>query len=357
MNNKNKRAIIFKPNKVFETEKCFDINLIKNNKAKNIETSLIFDNNVVIKIEKIVKNGNTWRQVREKGLDKLVRLLQKSSAKSVCVSIGGALREMPPQNVRFARECYEKFCSIHLPSFVDTPNSIQGEFIHGEVEGSYGFDDLDHSSKALFLIHYVSFIYLNAVYLNASVQAGENKLELYLDLVSEKLNCISAMDLEIAKYCFSPDQNNLNNYRKNIRKNFLKYNDKLPKNIDDIKKIAFNATCDVHFVDMVNSSDQNGLDEVEQDTWIVTFDEKLVDLFRFFYYVNEGDAVGRIAVSARSKDHTADYWREVDSIALKRSMNRLGTKFDSKIFDTKNIEKVVSEALDYTQSILEALTH
>ncbi|MBO1531349.1 hypothetical protein J3492_08995 [Psychrobacter sp. F1192] len=357
-NNKIKRATIFKPNQNFENERKLDLNLICLNKKNGIETSLLLDTNILIKIETVVKNGNKWKNVKEQGLDKFVTLLQRSPPRSVCPSIGFALNEMPPQNAEFSQKCYEIFFAKHLPKFVDTPNSIKSNFSNTHIKKDYGFDDLDINRKTPIFLHYASFIYLNAVYRDSRYKTPFEKFKAYLDLVVENINLISAMDLEIAKYCFSMDQDGLIDYKKDIRGNFLKIGGKrgrLAKNIEDIKKIAFNATCDVHLVDAVNISDQVGLSDVKQDTWIVTTDEKLVDIFKYFHYIHEGNTVGRIAAITRNDHHNSEYWNKVDDLSSFYRIKREKMEFKPENFKNDNVDRIVNEALEYADEVLARL--
>jgi len=252
------------------------------NFSNRIETTLVLDANILIAMEKVVKKGNKWALLKEYGLRNLVTFLQKCPLQSVCISPGISLEEMPPAIAEISRGYYEEFCRVHLPGFIDIPNCVHKSY--SGKDRNYGFQDLDKQARAILAIPFVSLIFL--IVIDRKKVQPADKFQEYLSNMASRLDILSAKEIEIAKYCFSEPAANsrsLINIRRILRRNFLKTEkDRLPKNIEEVMKVAFNGACDLHLINSANIVDQNGIDGVKQDCWIATQDKKLVEFSKIF---------------------------------------------------------------------------
>lgn len=341
-----KRTLFIKPSKPVGGEIKLDPVLIAMNKSKDIETTITLDTNILISMEKVVNNGNKWASVKNQGLHNLIKLLQKCPPRSVCISPGLAFNEMPPGLAQQSRKKYELFCAEHLPGFVDTPNCTYSEY-KGKKE-NYGYDDLSPESKAVLAVSFACILYLNLID-NKHKGKPIDKFKSFLDKLENKVDILSAAEIEIAKYCFAEppaDCRETIELRKRIRNNFLKTNEgKLPKNSTEVMTIAFNGACDIHLLQAANTIDQNGLDGVRQDSWVATKDRKLVDFCSIFHHVNLDGEVGKYAAKTIHPEHSRDmYWMNADADFGVRSITRRSYN-ESREIEFDRLLKVAEEAI------------
>ncbi|MFA3111997.1 hypothetical protein [Acinetobacter pittii] len=334
------KAIFIKPNHLGLNIPKLDPILVNRNKAKGIETTLVLDCNILIKMEQTVKAGNKWRSVRENGLDNLIKLLQRCNPYSVCLSPGFALKEMPPQNAKICMDFYEAFCSAHLPNFVDTPNSTRKAYTG--FSSDYGFGDLTTEAKLVFVLPYLNFLCLNYIEYCYSGTPIE-KFKAYVDLLEEKIDLLSATEIEIAKYCFfnttKLEKGNIKEFCKQIRKNSVLYKKgKRATEISQIWKIAFNAASDIHLLHAANSMDNKFLDKVKQDCWVVTTDKKLAAFCELFHQVSVEGVLQPYAMATIPEEMVnSEYWQSANEYFVSKSMERREHYLSRKI----NLEKLL----------------
>ncbi len=319
-----KRTLFIKPSRSLGGEEKLDPVVVARNYARGIETSLSLDTNILISMEKVVKNGNKWSSVKAQGLHNLVSLLQRCPPKSICISPGLALKEMPPEAANRSREYYESFLSVHLPGFVDTPNSTRTIFKANS--DSYGFEDLPPESQAVMAVPFTCIAYLNLVD-KRSYGRPIDKFKAYLDFLEKKVDILSAAEIEIAKYCFAEppaDCREIIDIRKRVRKNFLKTgDDKSPRSSSEVLAIAFNGASDLLLLQAANHMDEYGLDGVRQDSWVATKDKKLVEFSDIFHHVNLDGEAGKYAASFVKLEHSRDsYWQQAEMDFGRRSIQR-----------------------------------
>jgi len=234
---------------MFATTPKLDVNLLIENTNREIETSIIFDTNLLCVIEDVVKKGNKWKTIREYKLDKLVKLLNQPNT-AISISAGTALVEMPPANREFSQHCYNEFLSKHAQQFVDDPRGVNDIPPKSSIK-DWGFDELDIDAQKLLSLFYGSFLILQMV--NREHLKPIDKYALYLQKVIEEFDMVSAPLSEIAKICFYNPAKNIGDDFKaflsaNIS-NFLKipkkYYGKKLSTSEAIKKSAFNSALDI----------------------------------------------------------------------------------------------------------------
>ncbi len=319
-----KRTLFIKPSRSLDGEDKLDPIVVARNHARGIETSLSLDTNILISMEKVVKNGNKWSSVKAQGLHNLISLLQRCPPKSICISPGLALKEMPPEAANRSRGYYEAFLSAHLPGFIDTPNSTRTIF--KAAADSYGFEDLPPESQAVMAVPFTCIAYLNLVDKKVNGKPID-KFKAYLDCLETKVDILSAAEIEIAKYCFAEppaDCREIIDIRKRIRSNFLKTgDDKSPRTPSEVLAIAFNGASDLLLLQAANHMDEYGLDGVRQDSWVATKDKKLVDFSNVFHHVNIDGEAGKYAVGSMGMEHSKDgYWQQAEMDFGVRSIRR-----------------------------------
>lgn len=322
--NKIDKAQFIKPSQPVVGEATLNLNRVIANKLTGVETSLILDTNVLIRMERVVKNGNKASSVKLQGLQNLIDFLGRCPAGSIFLSPGQALYEMPPSAAERSRAMFDAFCEAHLPGFVDAPNSLRTSF-EGSA-ASYGYFDLSDDVQAVFAAPFTALLLLQLVD-RGPMRTPIEKFNEYLRRVVDELDILSDKEIEIAKYCFaepSADCNALIKLRKDIRKNFLKKDDALPRTAEDAFSIAFNAARDLHLLNAANVIDTQGLDGQPQDCWVVTYDKKLVAFSKMMRNVNVDGEAGKYSAVIRHAECGSDaYWLMADaehhSLALGRA--------------------------------------
>ncbi|HAV3540695.1 Uncharacterised protein [Acinetobacter baumannii] len=346
---KENKTYFIKPNHCGGPSPKLDPTVVCDNKVKKIETTLILDTNILIKIERIVKNGNKWSDIRDYGLGNLVKLLQKCPPKSICLSPALALKEMPPQRAANAKIAYEEFCAKYL-GFGDTPNSTNKSY-EGTYD-EYGFKDLSISAQQVLAIPYLSFLYLNYVY-RFIKGSPLDRFKAYIDLIEEKVDVLSATELEIAKYCFY-DLTDITDkstkvFIQKIRENsvnFVPYkkNPRLPNSSTQLQKTAFNAANDVHLLQAANMGDGKFLDGIKQDCWVATLDKKLASFCTVFHQLNINGEVQPYSVSTLPEAiNDLEYWNATHEYFSLKSLNRIVYNH-SRSLDPDKLLMAVDEA-------------
>lgn len=355
------KTLFIKPNHLGTSIPKLSIETVKVNKLKKIETTLILDNNILVKIERVVKNGNKWSSVLESGLNNLVEFLQNCPPCSICLSPAFAFNEMPPQKAQSAREAYEFFCEKHLPTFLDTPNSTNN-YYDGVIE-NYGFSDLSITAQKVLSISYLHFIYLNYIYNFLNVTPIE-KFKAYIDLLDTKVDLLSNTEIEIAKYCFCDITTIKDKFTtdlvKNIRKNSIKVseykkNPRLPKNLAEIQKIAFNAASDIHLLHVANVMDGQYLDGIKQDCWVATLDKKLASFSNFFHQVGINGELKPYSVSSAPKPiQEQKYWHLAHEYFCLKSISRRKHHL-SRSIDFDKLLNTIDDAILQTAQAFEKI--
>jgi hypothetical protein len=349
------KTLFIKPNHLGNSTPKLDAEIVKLNKSKNIETTLVLDNNVLVKMERVVKDGNEWSSVKKHCLDNLVELLKDCPPYSICLSPAFALNEMPPQNAQSAKDAYELFCAKHLPNFVDTPNSTTHSY-SGKNE-NYGFDDLALRTQKVLSIPYLNFLYLNYIYKFFNGSPIE-KFKAYVDLLDQKVDLLSATEIEIAKYCFCDltkiTDEDAKRLVKDIRNNSVKIEKKRPKppeNLAEFQKVAFNAACDIHLLHAANAMDGKFLDGVKQDCWVTTLDKKLASFSNFFHQLSIDGELQPYSVSAAPEMiQDQEYWNLAHEYFSLKSLSRRKHHLSRSIDFDKLLSTIDDAILQITQA-------
>lgn len=351
------KTIFIKPNHLGTSTPELNAEVIQINKSKGIETTLILDNNILVKMERIVKHGNKWSSILESGLGNLIELLRKCPSYSICLSPAFALKEMPPQRAQSAKEAYELFCKKHLPNFVNTPNSTNSSY--DGISENYGFHDLSINAQKAFSIPYLNFLYLNYIY-NFFKGTPIEKFKAYVDLLDTKVDLLSGTELEIAKYCFCDiteiKDKCTTDFVKNIRNNSVKITEykkhpRLPKSLNEFQKIAFNAASDIQLLHVVNAMDGQYLDGIKQDCWVATLDKKLASFSKFFHQLSINGKLQPYSISSAPKlIQKQEYWDLAHEYFALKSINRREHHLSSSIDFDKLLITIDDAILQTTQA-------
>lgn len=312
----------------------FSSKLVETNKIKGLETTLFLDSNILIRMEYVVKNGNTIDLVRYHGLYELISIIRECPPESIFLSPGVALAEMPPQMAVISKEKYEKFLEKHLPNFIDAPGSINREY--NNFYEKYGFDQLPRGRQVILVVNYLSIIYLNIINNKYKKIKPIEKFIIFINTLEEKIDVLSSTIIEIARYCFAippAESKNIINTCKKVRMNFAKTTDgKLPRSDEDYKNIAFNGACDINLLFTANALQQKGLDGIQQDCWIATQDIKLAEFCDLFHHINIAGEVGKYSASSFDNEMEKDpFWMNSYNYHISKMQERNGYHLLRKI--------------------------
>ncbi len=324
----DKKTYFFKPSHAVFGKTTLDSSVVFLNRSRKVETTIILDANIMISIEKVVKEGNKRSLLKKYGLHDFIELINGCPSKSVFLSPGFAFNEMPPANAIISKQCYEVFVKQHLPGFSDTENVIHKGF--SEKIKNQGYLNVDLDVQGLLAIPFSALLYLNLI----DKKCKDNpvsKFEKYIDRLAVELDFLSAKEIEIAKYCFAePSSDSLETIKikRILRRNFLKTSeDKAIKTFDEALRVAFNGACDLNLINSANILQGKEINGVEQDVWIATTDKKLYKFSKILSYINFDGEAGKIAAAVFLPEHDKnDYWEQVHKIHKSLVGNRFKDK-------------------------------
>lgn len=346
----NPRTYFFRPTRTDKTEPVLNPVLVASNASMGIETTLILDTNLLVAMERVVKEGNKKSIIKKYGLHNLIDMLSRCPPKSIFLSPGRAFDEMPPALAEQSRKYFDIFCSTHLPSFVDTPNSIR-KIYAGKLD-NYGYLDLDLKAQAFLAIPYACLLYLNIIDKKFPGKPIE-KFQEFLRRLSYDVDIVSSKEVEIAKYCFanpSPSAIETIRLRKIFRANFLKTkNNKAVYSYEEAMAVAFNGACDLVLINFANVMQTRGLDGQSQDCWIATRDKKLFEYSKVVHYLDAFGEAGLIAVSTQLPENQNDeYWQQANLAHTTLVQSRIHRHLRREIDDVHALLKVAETAIGET---------
>jgi hypothetical protein len=271
---------------------------------------------------------------------------------AVSLSPSWAFDEMPPVRAEQSKIYFEKFCTKFLPTFIDAPNSVQKTYIGKECE--YGFFDLEPVAQSFLAASFVSLLFIGKLDKVSKLSPIE-KFKEFLKIMVEELDILCEKEIEIAKYCFANPKSTSKEtieIRRQIRRNFLKYKDSLPKTYNEALSVAFNGACDLGIINITNMLDGKKLDGIKQDCWIATTDNKLYEFCNKAYYLNIWGQSGVVfTYDVLSDQENDEYWLEAYDVLRELSKSRENYHLSRKIDVSRLSEKAKYAAdtikLDY----------
>lgn len=284
---------------------------VKNNKDRQTETSLLLDLNILIRMEDVLLKG---KNPADLGLMELVNLINQCPPESICLSPGFALSEVHPKFKKQCFEIYEVFLSIFCPEIVDHPNATRNSGIEPESVRKPSFHELSIGEQYLHAASYYSLIQIHIINSKYSYLSGYEKFNIYLDAVCNDIDVISAVEAEIAKYCFCKKEEHYSQLFKNrigyIKENFLDKNKEPKKHLLNI----FNGVQDLQYGKAALKYSGAKFDGKNQETWVATLDSKLYWLSEsIHHYPVPGEEDGKhYSIVRNFEQESCDYWRNVD---------------------------------------------
>lgn len=334
-----------KPCRETDSSPKLTIKMVEDNKKRNTETALLLDLNILIRMEDVVLRG---KNPADLGLMGLVNFLNQCPAESVCLSPGFALNEVHPKFRKQSFEVFEVFLSIFCPQLVDHPAATRNSTIEPEAIRRLEFHDLPIGEQHLHSISFYSLLQIHIIDSKYRSLPGKEKFKIYLDLVCDDIDMISAVEAEVAKYCFCTKSTEYSQefwWRvDDIKKNFLDRNEDPRKRLANI----FNGVQDLKYGKSAIAYSEELFCGKNQETWVVTLDSKLFWLSEsIHHYPVKGEPHSKYYSIVRTRDQeSCDYWKDVDGILRERQALRIKQGKAYALLSQDEMEKIRATLLD-----------
>lgn len=310
-----------KPCRKTDSSPILTPSIVTENKRKGIETTLILDLNILIRMEDVILKK---RNPNEFDLTRLINFINLCPPESLCLTPGLALDEVHPKFKKLSFEIYEVFLSIFCPGMIDHPTATRNTLQEDERTRAYEFSELNLEEQYFYSVSFYSLMQIHIINANHKNLSSIEKFKCYLDRVCNNIDMISSMEAEIAKYCFCEKSHNysntLNDKIDDIKKNFTSASSKPKQRLKNI----FNGVQDLKYIKGALEYSQELFFGKPQDTWIATLDSKLYWLSESaHHYPVDGERDGKYFSIVRSSDQeTCNYWSSVDQLQVHTQAER-----------------------------------
>ncbi len=323
-----------KPCRESDSSPPLSVKRVKENKARNTETSLLLDLNILIRMEDVLLRGGDPNEFK---LTELINFINTCPEESICLTPGFALNEVHP---KFKNQCfgvYETFLSFFCPQMIDHPASTR----HSETIVSNTrrkrFEELPIGEQYIHSVSYYSLIQIHIIDSSYPNLSPIDKFNKYMESVCKDIDLLSALEAEIAKYCFCEKKGNYSQGFKvkiqGIKDNFLNRNGRGEQRLMNI----FNGVQDLKYIKSALLFSEEEFYGKNQETWIVTLDSKLYWLSESIHYFPvDGEPHSKYYCTVRTDEqNSCPYWQAVDDafISLQEKRKLLGKGGDQPFKD------------------------
>lgn len=277
------------------------------NRKRGIETSVVIDLNIISKMKDVIQKKVSYS---DSGLACVVKEFNKSS---LCLSPGFSFSEVARESYKELYSSFELFLKIYCPTYIDAPNSIA---LPLDKEYERSFNVLPLNEQYVHSISYLAMLLIQLIIKKFKCLTPEEKFEKYVDYMVSNADVLSAIETEVAKYCFCDpsryDDILFKGFCKKIRDNFAKGGG----GKEYIVKNALNSASDIIYYRVVAIQSNEELDGVTQDTWLLTADEGLKYIAQSIYFLPSFDGCDYKAVKlVRNKlQKESSYWNYCDNL-------------------------------------------
>lgn len=308
--------LIIKPTRTHTKLPVLDFSRAAKNSRKGIETTVVLDLNVLSKMNEVVANPSEYET---SGLKPVVSMFNKLP---IVLSPGFALGEADKAYVDALWYSWEEFLGQYCPTYVDTPNATRDKSNHGRGRK---FETLPDGDRHMQSIAYLAMLTIQVIAKRDAHLSPEEKFHAYVEFMSSRADILSAVEAEVARYCFFDRAAEKNiafrNFAEIICKNFMK-GGAAEKRLER----ALNAARDINYYRVVAAKSNEELDGKVQDTWLLTADEGLKNLAQSIYFVPGFDGSDSKAVKLvrNQAQKTSAYWKFCDELFADQIAHRNG---------------------------------
>lgn len=328
-----------KPCRETDSSPRLTVSRVKDNKDRKTETSLLLDLNILIRMEDVILRG---KNPADLGLMELVNFVNQCPAESICLSPGFALSEVHPKFKKQCFEIFEVFLSIFCPQLVDHPTATRDSELEPEELRKLEFHELSLGEQYLHSISYYSLIQIHIIDSKYSNLSGVEKFNLYLDSVCDDIDMLSAVEAEIAKYCFCTKKDeysqNLKDRIQDIKDNFLDRHTNPKKRLLNI----FNGVQDLKYGKSALKYSEQMFFGKNQETWVATLDSKLYWLSESIHHCPvHGEPHSKFYSIVRTAEQkSCSYWQSVDDALYARQSIRAAERKASSPLNEEDMENL-----------------
>lgn len=311
---------------------------VTTNVLQGKETTLVLDLNVLSAMRKVASQELS---LAEAGLTNFVAFLRTHP---VALAPGYALREAAKEHTGSLIQGYERFLSIHCPSYNFIPTSSHNYSSSGD---SRDFQELDLAEKSTLLGPYIAMLVVQVIDKEFQTASPERKFKAFVDYMAMEVNLLSGIETEVAMYWFYSrgdldDEGSEGEFKrrcKAIRDNFHKGG----RGVKRLRR-TLNYARDLWYLRVTDFQDGKLLDGVIQDTWFVTADRPLVELAKsVYFYPRDSESAKHFALSRGPIQESNPYWRYCDRVFRGITKKRSRSLDQGRIATKDEIETVLSK--------------
>lgn len=176
----------------------------EHNARRGIETVLVLDANVLRRMRDFAMQGGHPSVLHEHGLDQLLKIALEPSSAPLVLLAGVALQELSGPLASQMERVFEWFVGSHLPAYRDHPLSLPpGLQVLTEDRGLW---ERPYELQLAFALSYSMLLILQRVMLDeATSEETTRRFERYVELVLAETDFVSAKEIEVARWCLSPE--------------------------------------------------------------------------------------------------------------------------------------------------------
>lgn len=314
--------LIIKPTRTHAKLPVLDFSRAAKNLQKGIETTVVLDLNVLSKMNEVAANPSEYEM---SGLKPVVSMFNKLP---IVLSPGFALGEADKAYVDALGHSWEEFLGQYCPTYIDTPNATRDKNNHGRGRK---FETLPDGDRHMQSIAYLAMLTIQVITKRDVHLSSKEKFHAYIDFMSSRADMLSAVEAEVARYCFfdraAEKSIAFRNFAEVICKNFMK-GGTAEKRLER----ALNAARDINYYRVVATKSNEELDGKVQDTWLLTADDGLKNLAQSIYFVPDFDGSDSKAVKLvrNQAQKKSAYWQYCDELFADQMARRHGWGSDLK---------------------------
>lgn len=307
-----------KPTRSHAKLPSLDFSRTAKNSTKGVETTVVLDLNILSKMKDVVFNSNAYES------SGLRSVISKFNKLPLVLTPGFALAEADEAYTDILWGSWEVFLSIYCPAYADTPNATRDKNNHGRGRK---FITLPVGDQRMQSIAYLAILAISVIAKRDEHLPPEKKFEAYVDFMCSRADMLSAVEAEVARYCFFDKSTETDiafrNSSETIRKNFMKGGGTPEVRLEK----ALNSARDINYYRVVATLSNKELDGKIQDTWLLTADDGLKRLAESIYFVPDfdGSYSKTVKLVRNQSQKTSKYWKFcdmlfADSIAKRNSL-------------------------------------
>jgi hypothetical protein len=308
------QPVAIKPSRAHAALPELNYSRVAKNARKGVETTVVLDLNILSKMNEVMSGKSSFET---SGLKSMVT---KFNNLPITLSPGFALAEVDETYADALWSAWEAFLAKYCPRFVDTPNATKEKENHSRGRR---FDALPEGDRHVQAITYLAILTIHIIAASEQYRSPEDKFSGYVRYMCTHADMLSAIEAEVARYCFfsvaDEKDKAFANVAREIRKNFMKrgrFEMRLEK--------ALNSARDITYYRATAMQSNEDFDGRTQDTWLFTADDGLKNLARSIFFVPgfDGSDSKAVRIVRSHAQKRSSYWRYCDELFARVNSER-----------------------------------